>query len=215
MRALTVLPLQKNSLAVLDVPDPEPGEGDLLVDGLAVGVCGTDKEIALGEYGWAPPGAERLVIGHESLGRVSHAPSGRGFAPGDLVVGGGSPAGPGALSRLRARPVRHVPQRPVHRARDQTPFAGGQTDLSRDAQFTGQVSHLPACVVDDGRIQRLHSGLVPHVEVYAGGAGEERVSKISQQFGQRDRHLRVYILAPWSVRRDLKHADDANSAKRT
>jgi len=87
MRALTVIPLQKNSLAVLDVPDPEPGEGDLLVDGLAVGVCGTDKEIARGEYGWAPSGAERLVIGHESLGRVSQAPSGRGFAPGDLVVG--------------------------------------------------------------------------------------------------------------------------------
>ena len=28
----------------------------LLVDGLAVGVCGTDREIAGGEYGWAPPG---------------------------------------------------------------------------------------------------------------------------------------------------------------
>jgi threonine dehydrogenase-like Zn-dependent dehydrogenase len=57
------------------------------VDGLAVGVCGTDKEIARGEYGWAPPGRERPVIGHESLGRVRHAPPGSGFAAGDLVVG--------------------------------------------------------------------------------------------------------------------------------
>jgi glucose 1-dehydrogenase len=87
MRALTVIPLQKNTLAVSDVPDPEPGDGDLLVDGLAIGVCGTDKEIVLGEYGWAPPGTQRLVIGHESLGRVNRAPSGSGFAPGDLVVG--------------------------------------------------------------------------------------------------------------------------------
>ncbi|GAA1865770.1 glucose 1-dehydrogenase [Actinomadura bangladeshensis] len=87
MRALTVVPEKGGSLAVTDVPDPEPGENDLLVDGLAVGVCGTDREIAAGDYGWAPPGHERLVIGHESLGRVRQAPSGSGFAPGDLVVG--------------------------------------------------------------------------------------------------------------------------------
>jgi threonine dehydrogenase-like Zn-dependent dehydrogenase len=87
MRALTVIPLQKDSLAVSDVPDPRPGDGDLLVDGLAVGVCGTDKEIAAGEYGWAPPGHDRLVIGHESLGRVRTAPPGSAFSTGDLVVG--------------------------------------------------------------------------------------------------------------------------------
>ncbi|TYB45350.1 glucose 1-dehydrogenase [Actinomadura chibensis] len=87
MRALTVEPLKRGSLAATDVPDPEPGPGDLLVDGLAVGVCGTDREIADGEYGWPPPGRDRLVIGHESLGRVREAPSGSGFSPGDLVVG--------------------------------------------------------------------------------------------------------------------------------
>ncbi|OLT12452.1 theronine dehydrogenase [Actinomadura sp. CNU-125] len=87
MRALTVLPGQQGSLAVTDVPDPEPGPDELLVEGLAVGVCGTDREIADGEYGWAPPGRDRLVIGHESLGRVVRAPSGGGFSPGDLVVG--------------------------------------------------------------------------------------------------------------------------------
>jgi glucose 1-dehydrogenase len=87
MRALTVIPLQKGSLTVTDVPDPEPDDGELLVDGLAVGVCGTDKEIVAGEYGWAPPGRERLVIGHESLGRVREAAHGSGFSPGDLVVG--------------------------------------------------------------------------------------------------------------------------------
>jgi len=87
MRALTVIPLQAASAAVTDMPDPEPGPGDLLVDGLALGVCGTDREIIGGEYGWAPPGSERLILGHESLGRVREAPGGSGFAAGDLVVG--------------------------------------------------------------------------------------------------------------------------------
>src|SRR3954467_7058086 len=87
MRALTTIPLTAGSLEVSDVSEPTPGEGDLLVDGVAVGVCGTDKEIAGGEYGWAPPGSERLVLGHESLGRVRDAPEGSGFASGDLVVG--------------------------------------------------------------------------------------------------------------------------------
>ena len=87
MRALTVIPLQSGSAAVVDMPDPEPGPGDLLVDGIALGVCGTDREIADGDYGWAPPGADRLILGHESLGRVLQAPEDSGFAPGDLVVG--------------------------------------------------------------------------------------------------------------------------------
>jgi threonine dehydrogenase-like Zn-dependent dehydrogenase len=87
MRALTVVPLQKDSLAVSDVPEPTVGDGELLVDGVAVGVCGTDKEIAAGEYGWAPPGHDRLVLGHESLGRVRAAPAAGGFSAGDLVVG--------------------------------------------------------------------------------------------------------------------------------
>jgi threonine dehydrogenase-like Zn-dependent dehydrogenase len=87
MRALTVVPLQEGSAAVTEMPDPEPRDGELLVDGVALGVCGTDIEIVSGEYGWAPPGEDRLVLGHESLGRVREAPDGSGFAAGDLVVG--------------------------------------------------------------------------------------------------------------------------------
>ena len=87
MRALTVVPGSTGSLAVTDLPEPQMANGDLLVDGLAVGICGTDREIVAGDYGWAAPGRERLVIGHESLGRVRHAPTGSGFEAGDLVVG--------------------------------------------------------------------------------------------------------------------------------
>ncbi len=87
MRALTVEPRRAGSAEVGEVPDPEPADDELLVRGLALGICGTDREIADGEFGEAPPGSERLVLGHESLGRVQHAPSGSGFTEGDLVVG--------------------------------------------------------------------------------------------------------------------------------
>jgi len=87
VRALTVQPKSTDSARIEDLPDPTPHDGDLLVDGLAVGVCGTDREIASGEYGWPPPGRDRLVLGHESLGRVRQAPSGTDFRPGDLVAG--------------------------------------------------------------------------------------------------------------------------------
>ncbi|MFL1428616.1 MULTISPECIES: glucose 1-dehydrogenase [unclassified Nocardiopsis] len=87
MKALTVEPMRIGSVLVEDVEPPVPGENDLLVDGIALGVCGTDREIVDGEYGTAPYGRERLVLGHESLGRVRQAPPGSGFSPGDLVVG--------------------------------------------------------------------------------------------------------------------------------
>jgi threonine dehydrogenase-like Zn-dependent dehydrogenase len=52
-----------------------------------VGVCGTDMEIVAGAYGWPPPGRERLILGHESVGCVEAAPRGSGLSPGDFVVG--------------------------------------------------------------------------------------------------------------------------------
>lgn len=87
MHALTVLPSRADSAAVIETPEPEPADGELLVDAIAVGICGTDKEIIAGAYGSAPPGRDRLILGHESLGRVRAAPPGSGFTPGDLVVG--------------------------------------------------------------------------------------------------------------------------------
>jgi threonine dehydrogenase-like Zn-dependent dehydrogenase len=87
MRALTVAPGIANSARVDDVPEPPRSDGAVLVKSLALGVCGTDREIVSGAYGWAPPGERRLVIGHESLGEVCEAPAGSGFRPGDRVVG--------------------------------------------------------------------------------------------------------------------------------
>jgi len=87
LRAITVLPGVPNSAQLDEVPEPAPAEGSILVRTLALGVCGTDREIISGAYGEAPAGSERLVLGHESFGEVIEAPKDSGFAMGDRVVG--------------------------------------------------------------------------------------------------------------------------------
>src|SRR5579862_112090 len=87
MRALTVEPGTPNSIRLEDVAAPPQSDGAVLVRALALGICGTDREIDEGKYGSAPPGQKRLILGHESLGRVEQAPSGSNLRPGDLVVG--------------------------------------------------------------------------------------------------------------------------------
>jgi len=105
MRAITLVPVRKGSAQLDEVGEPDGSMGSVLVEALAVGVCGTDLEIVSGAYGWSPvehasersnavhgrpakpPGRERLVLGHESLGRVVEAPDDAGVRPGDLVVG--------------------------------------------------------------------------------------------------------------------------------
>jgi threonine dehydrogenase-like Zn-dependent dehydrogenase len=86
MKAITVEPKTSNSARLEEVPEPNVSEGSVLVESIAVGVCGTDVEIVEGKYGWAAPGRTRLVLGHESLGRVVDS-GGSNLRPGDLVVG--------------------------------------------------------------------------------------------------------------------------------
>ncbi|ULQ54119.1 glucose 1-dehydrogenase [Flavihumibacter fluvii] len=86
MKAITVEPKKPGTAKLMDIPEPHINVGSVLVEAVAVGVCGTDVEIVEGKYGWAPPGQQHLVLGHESLGRViDPGPSG-GFKKGDLVV---------------------------------------------------------------------------------------------------------------------------------
>ena len=114
MRAITIHPQKPNSVQLTDVPEPALSEGAILVDALALGVCGTDREIIGGEYGEAPPGHERLILGHESLGRVREAPTDSGFKQGDMIVG-------------------------IVRQRDPVPClacAAGNWDMCRNGQYT-------------------------------------------------------------------------------
>jgi len=87
MKAITVEPGRPGSARWEDFPEPDAHAGQILVEAVAVGVCGTDVEIVEGKYGWAPPGASRLVLGHESLGRVIDPGPASSFKKGDLVVG--------------------------------------------------------------------------------------------------------------------------------
>ena len=70
-------------LAARDVPDPEPGRGELLLGVLACGVCRTDLHLVDGEL--AEP--KRPVIpGHQIVGEVEALGPGSGrFAVGDRV----------------------------------------------------------------------------------------------------------------------------------
>jgi glucose 1-dehydrogenase len=87
MKAITVEPLKADSARYEEVAEPDEHDGSILVEAIAVGVCGTDVEIVAGKYGWAPEGAQRLVLGHESLGRVIDPGFSSTFKKGDLVVG--------------------------------------------------------------------------------------------------------------------------------
>jgi glucose 1-dehydrogenase len=87
MQAITVVPGDPGSATLSRVEQPRANAGELLVETLRLGVCGTDREIVDGIHGEPPPGLERLILGHELLGRVREAPGGSGFERGDLVAG--------------------------------------------------------------------------------------------------------------------------------
>jgi glucose 1-dehydrogenase len=87
VRAITVVPGDPASAELSEVPEPLAAPGDLLVEPLLLGVCGTDREIAGGVHGEAPKGEQRLVLGHELLARVRTAEEGSGVREGDLVAG--------------------------------------------------------------------------------------------------------------------------------
>jgi threonine dehydrogenase-like Zn-dependent dehydrogenase len=87
MKAITVEPKKPGSVRLEDIPEPDIREGSVLVEAIAAAVCGTDIEIAEGKYGWAPPGKTRLVLGHESLGRVIDPGPRSLLKKGDLVSG--------------------------------------------------------------------------------------------------------------------------------
>lgn len=87
MKACTVTPGKIDTARVEDIPEPPEGDGEILAEGVLVGVCGTDVEITKMGYGEPPPGHDRLVLFHESLGKVMSAPDGSPVAAGDYVVG--------------------------------------------------------------------------------------------------------------------------------
>jgi len=74
----------RNQVSFTDLPDPEPGSDEVVVDVRASGICHTDIEVLRGNYGTS---AFPLVPGHEYAGEVSAVGSSvTGVSVGDRVV---------------------------------------------------------------------------------------------------------------------------------
>jgi threonine dehydrogenase-like Zn-dependent dehydrogenase len=92
MKAIAVIPGVADSVHLREVPRPElsdvPEGRGARVRIVRAGLCGTDVELASGEYGRSPDGDDYLVLGHESLGRVVEVGAAvkSGIEPGQLVV---------------------------------------------------------------------------------------------------------------------------------
>ncbi len=87
MPAVAVRPGQAHSLHATRIPRPSAGPGQVLVDVIRVGVCGTDQEIIEGAIGAPPTDADALVLGHEVFGRVAALGEGvRGWEVGEFVT---------------------------------------------------------------------------------------------------------------------------------
>ena len=114
MRAITVEPGIAGSLRLEEFREPRAELGSVLIRAIALGVCGTDHDIIQAKYGVAPPGHKRLIIGHESLGRIEDAPADSGLKKGQLVMG----------------VVRHPDPVPC------ASCAAGEWDMCRNDQFT-------------------------------------------------------------------------------
>ncbi|MGH2743601.1 MAG: NAD(P)H-quinone oxidoreductase [Thermoleophilaceae bacterium] len=105
MRAVTI---QDGRLVVEDRPDPEPGQGEVLVRVRAAGLNGADMLQRRGGYP-APPGSPADIPGLELAGEVAAlGPGATRFATGDrvmAVVGGGGHAELALVHERAAMPV--------------------------------------------------------------------------------------------------------------
>jgi len=87
-------------IALGQVPVPEPGPGELLVEVDGCGICGSDLHLVFGKY--ATPGA---ILGHEWSGTVvSVNGAGSARAPGTRVVSSPSPGCGACRPCRRGRP---------------------------------------------------------------------------------------------------------------
>lgn len=87
MKAVAVFPTRKQ-VSVIDHPEPRvESSTHVKLRAVAIGICGTDREICAFHYGTPPRGADHLVLGHEMLGEVVEVGSDvRNFRRGDLAV---------------------------------------------------------------------------------------------------------------------------------
>lgn len=104
-------------LVVTDIPDPTPGPGNMLVETIACGICGSDlhalkhldRMVEVSDAMGIPSDMDGdVVMGHEFSARVLElGPGASGFEPGDIVVSIPlvvSPQGPASIGYSQAFP---------------------------------------------------------------------------------------------------------------
>lgn len=111
MRALVLTDWWK--LDVEEVEPLEPGAGDVVIDVVATGICGSDIHGYTGENGRRSPGQ---VMGHETVGRVAHVGADVRDRP-DLTVGAAVTVNPvlncGVCAECRAGQEQSCPTKSV------------------------------------------------------------------------------------------------------
>lgn len=84
MKALVKTAKGIGHLALLDMPEPKPAAGEVLIEIRASGICGTDVHVKHDRFPYWPP----VILGHEFSGTVIElGPGCRYVAVGDRVVG--------------------------------------------------------------------------------------------------------------------------------
>jgi L-iditol 2-dehydrogenase len=135
---------QGGSFEVTDVPDPVPGDGELLLRVTAAAVCGTDLKIVRNGHRKLRAG-QRIVLGHEFAGIVEAV--GRGasaFAAGQRV-GVAPNAGCGRCAACRKGRSNYCP--------DYTAFG-----IDRDGAHAPWV-RIPAVYLQQGNVIPLPDGV--------------------------------------------------------
>lgn len=69
-------------IEMVEVPDPSPAPGEVLVRVLAAGICGTDRHLFKGEFPSTPP----VTLGHEFAGEIIATGAGVSVPVGTLVT---------------------------------------------------------------------------------------------------------------------------------
>jgi NADPH:quinone reductase len=107
VRAVTV---RDKQLSVEDHPDPEPGDGEVLVRVRAAGLNGADMHQLKGHYP-APPGSPQDIPGLELAGEVAAlGPGAERFKEGDRVMGIVGGGGQAELAVVHERVLMPVPE---------------------------------------------------------------------------------------------------------
>jgi threonine dehydrogenase-like Zn-dependent dehydrogenase len=88
MRAVVTRPGAPGHVEMIELEPPLVRRGEVLIAMREVGVDGTDHEVIKGEHGGkVPPGADYLILGHESLGQILQMGARtKGLREGDWVV---------------------------------------------------------------------------------------------------------------------------------